>query len=59
MSDRAIYCGNCKTPLGVIRDARLKKGITYLCAGCSIKSVSAPPPPGFETLFGMLNKKTR
>ena len=31
---RKIHCSECKTHLGEIKDARLKKGIAYLCAKC-------------------------
>ena len=31
---RAINCSNCKKDMGEIRDARLRKGIVYLCDGC-------------------------
>lgn len=31
---REIECCRCHTYLGEIRDAKLKKGIVYMCDGC-------------------------
>ena len=31
---RKIYCAECTTYLGEIRDATLKKGMIYLCIKC-------------------------
>ena len=31
---RKIYCSECKTPLGEVRDAKLKKGMVHLCSKC-------------------------
>lgn len=36
MSERHIHCIKCSTYLGVIRDAKIMKGITYCCPRCSI-----------------------
>lgn len=40
MADRNIECSNCGKPMGVIRDATLRVGISYTCGPCkaSIKS---------------------
>lgn len=35
MSDREIYCRECKCYLGVIRDAKLKIGLVHICYLCS------------------------
>ena len=35
---RKINCGSCGKNLGVIRDAKLAKGIEYTCRECSIAS---------------------
>lgn len=37
MSDRAIYCHKCRHYLGVIRDAKLRKGIVHVCGECADK----------------------
>ena len=37
MTSRKINCKSCKTYLGEIRDAKLKKGISYLCRSCENK----------------------
>jgi hypothetical protein len=34
MTDRQIQCGVCSTDLGTIRDARLRKDISYTCGRC-------------------------
>lgn len=34
MADREIHCTRCRTYLGTIRDAKLKKGMTHLCGNC-------------------------
>lgn len=39
MSDRQIHCIKCSTYLGVIRDARLMKGILFLCPKCNISTL--------------------
>lgn len=36
MADREIYCYECDTYLGVIRDAKLKRGMVFLCADCGM-----------------------
>ena len=30
-----IYCIKCDTHVGLIRDARLRKGVVFLCSGCN------------------------
>ena len=35
MSDRNINCSRCKTHLGTIRDAKLKKGMAHMCGDCN------------------------
>ena len=32
--ERIIYCHKCGAYLGTIRDARLKKGMTFACGVC-------------------------
>lgn len=34
---RVIYCEKCKKYVGEIRDARLLKGIVFLCKDCNSK----------------------
>jgi len=34
---REIKCTVCKTPMGTIKDASLRKGIKYLCSGCDTR----------------------
>ena len=41
MSNRKIYCIACNRPLGEIRDAKLLKGIKYLCPDCNVKRVAS------------------
>ncbi len=35
MPSRQIFCFNCRTYLGEIRDARLRKDINHACADCA------------------------
>ena len=62
---KTIHCKDCNIFLGDIRDATLKKGITYLCSDCNIKRVAADMmrknakydlPEGFDKLFGGFKK---
>jgi len=61
MSDIKISCSGCNLNLGVIRDAKLRKGISYLCKTCEKKRVALELqkkqkhdlPEGFEEIFGM------
>ena len=34
MADKEITCTECNLYLGVIRDAKLRVGISFLCGGC-------------------------
>lgn len=61
MADLEIRCSVCKCYLGVIRDAKLKKGLGYLCSDCkdeiiapyqNPKSSSAEMPDFFQSIFG-------
>lgn len=55
---RQIHCLKCDRNVGEIRDARLMKGIAYLCQSCA-NELMAPPKmwSGFDELFGKLGKK--
>lgn len=62
MADRDIYCADCGCYLGVIRDAKLKKGLVTLCADCHLPAEPEFPKrnsPGdgtveyLQNLFGM------
>jgi len=35
MTTKIIHCKDCGTYLGEIRDAKLKKGMTFVCEGCT------------------------
>ena len=41
MADREINCEECHTYLGVIRDAKLKKGMVHICEKCNTKRLAA------------------
>jgi predicted RNA-binding Zn-ribbon protein involved in translation (DUF1610 family) len=43
MSDRQFFCKTCGVNVGIIRDARLMKGVTFQCPKCSI-----PPKQKFN-----------
>ncbi len=32
--DRKIYCRDCGTYVGTIRDAKLMKGLSFICPSC-------------------------
>lgn len=34
MADRPINCAECSKDMGIIRDAKLRKDISYLCGKC-------------------------
>jgi len=34
MADKAIHCTKCNMYLGVIRDAKLRLHIAFICEGC-------------------------
>lgn len=40
MPERKIYCTGCSTYLGVIRDAKLRKNVVFLCKNCEIKRIA-------------------
>ena len=49
---KTIYCAQCKTYLGVIRDAKLKKGMVCLCAICeSARKLSRQRKDGIADFF--------
>jgi|GEM_PF-1148648 len=35
MTTKIIHCKDCGTYLGEIRDAKLKKGMTFVCGDCT------------------------
>jgi len=41
MSVRKILCKGCSKYMGEIRDAKLRKGITYLCSECETKRIAS------------------
>lgn len=56
---RQIHCLKCSKNVGEIRDAKLAKGLCYLCQSCA-NEVMAPPAKrwsGFDEIFGKLGKK--
>lgn len=40
MPGKKIYCAGCATYLGIIRDAKLRKDIKFLCKNCETKRIS-------------------
>ncbi len=64
MADRTIYCKSCNVYLGIIRDAKLRKGIVYLCGNCETKRLASDmmnktklPENDYMDIFkGMFNK---
>ncbi len=59
---KTIYCKGCNTYLGEIRDAKLKKGIVYLCSNCDTKRIASDlgkkeKPIDYMDLFGDIFKK--
>lgn len=40
---RKIHCADCGLYLGEIRDATLRKGITYRCERCSSPQIESVP----------------
>ena len=38
---RSVYCEGCNLYLGEIRDAKLRKGIVYLCKNCETKRIAS------------------
>lgn len=56
---RQIHCLKCARNAGEIRDAKLAKGLCYLCQSCA-NEVMVPPATlraGFDEIFGKLGKK--
>ena len=61
MKARQIYCAGCGKHMGEIRDAKLRKGIVYLCGTCETKRLASdlavktkPRDPGegfWDTIF--------
>ena len=61
MSDKKIYCTECNSYLGIIRDAKLRKDIKFLCKNCETKRIALELQrktggSGMEKLFGGLFK---
>lgn len=61
MSGKEIFCAGCNKHLGVIRDAKLRKDIKFLCKNCETKRVALEMQrktggSGMEKLFGGLFK---
>lgn len=51
---RTIHCHVCGKYLGEIRDAKVMKGIAYLCPTCQKpKESSYDLPPGWAEMFGV------
>lgn len=42
---RHVYCKDCGKPMGVIRDASLRKGMVVLCSACAHKQKAPPSNP--------------
>lgn len=63
MPEQKIYCSGCSTYLGIIRDAKLRKGIVFLCKNCGTKRVALEmqrktrPSVDMGDLFGGLFRK--
>lgn len=55
--ERKIYCTNCNTYLGVIRDATLRKGIAHLCFGCECERTSITHEPIYDDRIKNYNKE--
>ena len=54
---RQIHCLKCSKNVGEIRDAKLAKGLCYLCQSCA-NELMVPPKmwDGFNDLFQPLGK---
>lgn len=37
---KKIYCAGCNTYLGIIRDAKLRKNIKFLCKNCETRRMA-------------------
>ena len=61
MPDREIYCVTCNAYLGVIRDAKLRNGMGFICSTCiplaraqkKRKETDDLLPPDFKSIFGI------
>lgn len=53
---RNINCDNCRTDLGVIRDAKLRKDIVYHCTPCNLSMKDMVQR--FEATKSTLNNKS-
>jgi len=58
-----IYCVACNKYLGEIRDAKLRKGVKFLCVNCDTKRIASdmrPKQPDYmKSLFGGIFKNER
>ena len=41
MAEKQIFCKGCGKYLGEIRDAKLRKGMVYLCQNCETKRLAS------------------
>jgi len=49
---KTIYCSECRTYLGIIRDGKLKKGLAFLCATCeAARKLSKPKKNNIVDFF--------
>lgn len=60
--ERKIYCNGCRVYLGVIRDAKLRKGMVHLCKNCETKRVASDlaskttPRNPFDNFMDSMNR---
>lgn len=56
-----IYCHKCNRYCGEVRDAKLIKGLRYLCPQCEVKKEfeSYTQDNPFADILGMINKVKR
>lgn len=56
---REIYCADCKRFVGEIRDARLMKGLAFVCSPCEAIRSAAKTKPGSvdELLNGFFGRR--
>lgn len=66
MSDREISCCKCGKHVGTIRDAKLMKGLKFICPTCDVRSssreddISRYASSGFADIFGdIFNGKSK
>lgn len=63
MPSKKIHCAGCNAYLGVIRDAKLRKDVKFLCKNCETKRITLEmqrktrTSASMESLFGGLFKK--